>query len=250
MKKIKQTLTASLLACTSLNSLHAEVAPLSYGIKAFFSLSSLRGIDSAVKIGGKSPAAPFMGKCWFAGMAQVEYAFTNYIGTELCLGYSSVGGKFSAQEKAEEGREPNKNPTFSTHTHGVTIPISLCVYPLGREEDGGTLKVFLGPDIYIPFSRKTCIAVAIKDSEDVTKEDSSSKEIGGLDVALRFGLSYDVLRGVSIEACYGMGFMNRLNLEKDKKATVFGDTVSGLDNMKTQYIHAGVGLNLASFFQS
>lgn len=260
MKVIKKTLAASALALAVVNHAQAEMDPLSYGVKVAFSNSSFSA-DSDAKLSGKAVASPSLGNPFASGHLYAEYAFNDYIGLGLAAGYMNQGGKLvaKADSSASSGDKDkeNKNKDESSikmTSHGIHVPLYLCVYPLGREEDNGILKLFVGGFAYLPLS--THIEQKGADGKadanvtgDKIKEDANKKkELPGFDAGAHVGLGYEFPFGLAIESNYGYGFINRFGeKDKDKEQSIFQKTV-GLKKLNTHNFNLGISYNLAAAF--
>ena len=182
MKRIKQTLAAGFLACAALNQVKAEVSPLSYGVKGFGSISGLMGVEDALKVGGKAGKAKLfdLGTVWGSAGIYGEYAFSNYLGVALDLCYLRTGGSLveKVATPAEAGK-PEENSTAATASialHSIVVPISLCVYPMGRGDDESLLKVLVGATISYPFMKTVKLGADKLDKlEDKQKKELSTQ---------------------------------------------------------------------------
>lgn len=275
MKVIKKTLVAGILACSALNA-QAEVEAISYGIKAAYSASFVSPNDDAKFKGGSTMDARLFGNQFFAGSLYFEYAFNDYIGLGLEAGYMRQGGVLTAKEAAATttpatpaGQETTTTPatdksSITMTTHGVLVPLSLYVYPLGREEGAGILKVFTGMSFYLPVGEPTFVEKGTddKDLEKTALTDAQKtaqkSEFPGIDIGVHGGMAYEFPIGLSIEAKWGYGFMNRLGKVTTAAPAADGSTaakgqtiftaVDGLKDLNSHYFNVGIGYNLATLF--
>jgi hypothetical protein len=248
MKEIKKTLVAGFLACSALNA-QAEMSPFGYGVKVGVTDSSLR-VNEEAKFAGKNAKTKFLDNMFVGATLYGEYAFTDYIGVETGVGYMKQGGSVVGEEettKDADGKDGKSTPSILISTQGLFVPLSVCVYPLGREEGEGILKAFLGGSLYFPLFNPT-----LKNGTTAIKKESlntdQNKQLPGFDFGLKVGLGYEFPFGVSLEGRYGLNFKERFG-KKDENAcqTIFAE-VTDLKSAKTSYITLGLGYNLASLF--
>lgn len=256
MKRIKKTLIAGVLACSIFNNAQAELSPFSYGLKVGGSISSSVGHNDEAKLDDKSLDNKFFDNPFVFGSVFGEYAFTDYIGAGLEVGYLKQGATLTKEEDATASNTNNtNNSTTATNepesiglsSHTLTVAPSLCIYPLGREEEEGILKICLGHTLSFPFST----GYTHKDKEVTGLTDDQKKEGPGLDVSANIKIGYEFLFGLSIEAGYGYGFLNRFTLESDKATTIFHQNALDLKDLKSMNVHnvtLGLGYNFASLF--
>lgn len=231
MKSIKKTLMASFLACAAFNA-QAEVSPWGYGIKAGAGTSSAVS-HSEAKINDKAIKGNFLDTVCGFGNLYAEYAFTDYIGAKIEGGYLRQG----ASLKAGEG---DTDPSISMVSHGIAVPLQLCIYPMGREEEEGILKVMLGATMHMPL-KLTCKA----DNNELSLDDKQKKECSGLDLAGALGVGYELPFGLSMEAKYNYGFLNKFKIENKNDQSIY-QNVQGLKELHVQHLTVGVGYNFAS----
>ncbi|WP_339044587.1 outer membrane beta-barrel protein [Cardinium endosymbiont of Tipula unca] len=265
MKVIKKTLVAGVLACSALNA-QAEVDALSYGIKAAYSASYLSANQGAKFKGDKEMSAKLLGNQFIAGSLYVEYAFNDYIGLGLEAGYMKQGGVL--KEKAAENKATTTSPETSSAstdtatkvkedsieitTNGIIVPLSLYVYPLGREEGEGIFKLAFGLSAYVPVGDPDLKQIkngtdAQIDVSKVLADTDKKKQLPGFDFAIHAGMAWEFPVGLSMEARGSFGLMNRFDLEKDKTQTVFDD-ITDLKVLKNNYFSFSLGYNLATLF--
>lgn len=235
MKRIKKTLMAGFLACATFNA-QAEVSPWGYGIKGGIGTSSAAS-HSEAKVNNKAIKGSFLDTLCGFGNFYGEYAFTDYIGAKLEGGYLRQGARLKAGED-------DNDPSISMASHGIAIPVQLCIYPMGREEEEGILKVMLGATVHVPL-QLTYKSGNNKKLEELSLNDNQKKECPGLDLAGTFGLGYELPFGLSIEAKYNYGFLNRFKTENNSDQTIF-DNVKGLNSLHVQHLTVGMGYNFAS----
>ncbi|MBX9889664.1 MAG: PorT family protein [Amoebophilaceae bacterium] len=255
MKRIKQTLAAGFLAFAALNQAKAEVSPLSYGVKGFGSMSGLMGAEE-FKINDKKANAKLFdfGTLWGGGGLHGEYAFTNYLGVALDLTYVMTGGNLVGEKPpvpatppADPATPEAKAPTASMYFHSIVVPISLCIYPMAREEDEGILKAFIGATVSYSFMK------TVENGDKKLELGDKKGELSGLDFGAHLGVAYEWVNGFSVESQYTMNFMNRFNIAADKKLTAFDGeagsaAVTDLKTAKTHSVVLGMGYNLATLF--
>lgn len=218
MKAIKKTfgVGVGLLACAALPA-HAEAGSnLGFGLKAHIGPSSLykHGKVTFPDCAQQPDKDQERGTGWFGKMpgyigGYVEYAFTDFLGLELGLAYTWQGGTFKGKEKKEDDKNPNapgasttdpkapstsKDTYLKVSTHGLYVPLSLCIYPMRREEGEWFMKIFLGPSVYFPFSKK--LAVKPEGGEEHTVDDKLNSfgfgAHGGVTFEFPFGLAVGV----------------------------------------------------------
>lgn len=244
------------LACSIFNNAQAELSPFSYGLKVGGSISSAVSHNDEAKLDGKDLEHKFFDNPFVFGSVFAEYAFIDYIGAGLEVGYLKQGATLTKQEEATASNTNNtNNSTTATNdpesiglsSNTLTVAPSLCIYPLGREEEEGILKICLGPALSFPFST----GYTHKDKEVTGLTEQQKKEEPGLDVSGNIKIGYEFPFGLSIEAGYGYGFLNRFTLESDKEATIFSSNTSTLKDLKSMNLHnvtLGLGYNFASLF--
>ena len=247
MKGIKKTLMAGAFACAAFN-VQAEVQPFSYGIKVGPSLSPIVGYDKGVKIGNKEATHSFFDTPFVFGNIYSEYAFTDHIGMGLEVGYMKQGATLTGRdenkkEQKEEGSSSTTAPSISIVSHGIAVPLHLCIYPLGREEEDGVLRVMVGGSLFVPLG-----STYKSDDKEIKLTSEQEKQEPGVDIALAGGIGYELPNGLSFEARYSYGLMNRLPTEKDKEQTIFNNA-TGLKKLNIQTATIGVGYNLGFLFE-
>ncbi|MCT4697499.1 MAG: PorT family protein [Candidatus Cardinium sp.] len=249
MKGIKKNLMTGALVCGAAfnaHNAHAEVSKSSYGLKAGLSFSPYVGYPEGVKIDNKAVSHSIFDTPFVFGNLYFEYAFTDYVGGELGVGYMKQGATLTAeQEKNQQTQDNNKantKPSIGIASHSIAIPLHLCVYPLGREEGEDILKIKLGGSAYIPFA-----TTYSQNNSKSDLNDDQKKEKASFSIDAKFGLEYQFDMGVSIEATYSWGFMNRFKLDSDKEQTIFSNA-AGLKNLTIHTGTVGVGYNFASLF--
>ncbi|MDD9139682.1 MAG: PorT family protein [Candidatus Cardinium sp.] len=268
MKGIKKTLVAGALACATLNAAQAECSPWSYGVKAGLSVSSICGIDEKVKfvVGGKEEVEnPMFALPFVNGFVYGEYAFTDYIGMELGVGYMQLGGTLCKKDdKSASGNNNNSNnsgsnnsgsksePAFKIASHGLCVPLSLCIYPMGREEGEGIFKLFVGTSAYLSMKKVLKFKDTGKDSYEDNPE-LSKVNLKTFDIGVQGGVGYEFSFGLSLEARYGYHFMNRIETDSTTKPEDQFKTVGNLENfdkVNNRYFMVNVGYNIASLFKA
>lgn len=260
MKVVKKTLIAGVLTCAALNAQAADadaipysnaqtgVCPFSYGIKAGVSISSLHSFGEA-KLGGKAAQNSFFDNFFATGALYGEYAFTDYIGIGLEAGYMQQGGSLHGEEaqNANANATTPSAPSVEMTTHGIVVPLSVYCYPMGREVDEGILKIGLGASGYLPIGDPKLKNMG-KELPLKGLSDTQKKEFPGLDVAAHVSLGYELTCGVSFEARYGFGFLNRFGGKDSGKDQTILQNCKDLKEMKSHYVTAGLGYNIASLF--
>ncbi|MGI2299552.1 outer membrane beta-barrel protein [Candidatus Cardinium hertigii] len=239
---------AGLFACAAFNA-QAEVDPFSWGAKIGLSLSFARGYDE-VQIQGTKPTGKFLDTPWGHGGLYAEYAFSDYVGVGLEVGYMKLGSTLEAKTTTGvnkgEGEKKDANATDSTSSivvasHGIAIPVHLQFYPLGREEESGILKVNVGLTTYVPVTAPICT----QDGTKVPLDDTKKKELPSYTLAVHGGVGYEFPFGLAIDAKYAFGLFEKLNLEEGEEQTIFNN-VTGLKSLSTQHLTLGVGFNFMS----
>ncbi|WP_243018317.1 MULTISPECIES: outer membrane beta-barrel protein [Candidatus Cardinium] len=245
MTRIKKTLMAGVLACTALNA-QAEVSSFGFGAKLGGSITPYVGYNSETKISSKNSEHNYLDNFFVCGGLYGEYAFNDYIGAELQLGYLRQGFTLEAQAgNASDTKNSDKNastPSITMLSHGVHVPICVCVYPLGRQQEQGILKVMVGAAPYMPLST-TCK----KTGANFELTDDQKKEIAGFSVAATAGVAYECTFGLFVDLKYGLNFMNSFKLESDKSQTIFSDATD-FKQAKPHYLTLNAGYNFASLF--
>jgi len=240
MKNIKKTLMAGLLACAAFNA-QAEVSPFSWGAKIGPSLSSARGSDDT-KVNGKEVSGKFFDTFFGHGGLYAEYAFNDYIGVGLEIGYMKLGGTLTEESQSNTNNTPNSTPpSIGMTSHGIAFPLHLQIYPLGREEESGILKINLGVTSYAPLAT-TCM----QDGNEITLTDQMKKELPIYRGAFHFGAGYEFPFGLAIDAKYAFGFgpKEKLKLEQNKSQSIFQNVA--LTEFPTQHVTLGIGFNFMS----
>ncbi|AWN81665.1 porin family protein [Candidatus Cardinium hertigii] len=263
MKGIKKTLVAGALACATLNAAQAECSPWSYGVKAGLSVSSICGIDEKVRfvVGAKEEGFenPMFALPFVNGFVYGEYAFTDYIGMELGAGYMQLGGTLCKKEDNSASANNNNSnnsgsksePACKIASHGLYVPLSLCVYPMGREEGEGIFKLFVGTSAYFSMKKVLKFKETGKDTYEENPE-LNKVDLETFDVGVQGGIGYEFSFGLSLEARYGHHFMNRI---KDNSTTKPDDQfakvkINGLTKVNNRYFMVNVGYNIASLFKA
>lgn len=239
-----------LLSCAVVGGVHAEISPWSYGATVFGSNSFLSGVNTETKINTKAVETKFLDNLWGGAYLHGEFTFSDYLGVELNVGYLNLGGTVEGEEAvsgadaADAQKSEGKKVVASITTHGISIPLHLCAYPLGREEDEGIFKVFVGPAVYIPLGSAKLM---YKGDTKGTLTEAQKKELPGWDWGINGGLAYEWDNGLSIKGMYGLNFKNRFNLEANKSQSMISD-VTDWKSAKTHSMLLGVGYNLAALF--
>ena len=253
MKRIKKTLIAGLFACGAFNA-QAEVSPFSYGLKAGLSLTPYASFNDDAKINNNKPEHSYLDNPFICGGLYGEYAFNDYVGLRLEAGYLRQGFTLKANNPASASSSTSSTATsgnasttsessISMNSHGVEVPLALAIYPLGREEGEGILKVMVGPAFYLPLLT-TCKQ---DESELASLTNSQKKELPSFDIAVNAGLGYEFPFGLHIESKYGWAFMNRFQPNGTSQQTIFSNATN-LKEANPHYTALTVGYNLASLF--
>lgn len=236
---------AGLLACAAFNA-QAEVNPFGYGVRGGLSISSARGSD--VKINSKEVSGSFFDTFFGHGSLYAEYAFTDYIGMGLEVGYMKIGGTLTDNNTTNSGNNGSQtntassNPSIAMASHGIAIPLHLLqIYPLGREEESGILKINVGGTHYFPV-KTSCK----QDGVDVELKGDAKKQLPFYIGSIHLGAGYEFPFGLSIDAKYAYGLYNSLSLKEDEKQAIFQN--SELSKFPTQHVTLGVGFNFMSLF--
>ncbi|WP_243518654.1 MULTISPECIES: outer membrane beta-barrel protein [unclassified Candidatus Cardinium] len=250
MTRIKKTLMAGVLVCTALNA-QAEVSPFGFGAKLGGSVTPYAGSNCEAKINSKEIKCKYFDNLFVCGGLYGEYAFNDYVGGEIQIGYLRQGFTLEAQAdnasdtKTSDTKTDDKKtavPSITMLSHGLHVPISLCVYPLGRQQEQGILKIMLGGAPYMPLST-TCK----KSGENFDLTDDHKKEVAGFSLAATAGVAYELPFGLFIDIKYGFNFMNSFDLASDKSQTIFSDATD-LKQAKPHHLTVNAGYNLASLF--
>ncbi|ROT47797.1 outer membrane beta-barrel protein [Candidatus Cardinium hertigii] len=237
MKGIRKTLVASVLAYSTALHAQAEVNPFSAGIKAGGSISPVWQKTDEAKFNTNKVESPFFDIPWFTASLYAEYAFTDYIGIGGEAGYMKQGGTLN-----EVSTTASSSSSSSIAYHGIFVPLSLYVYPMGREEEEGILKVYTGINGFYSFNE----GISEKDKEaSLTQEQKN--EIIKFDVGGHLGLAYEFPIGVSVDLRGGLGFINKFDTKSNADQKVFKN-VSDLKSMKSAFINLNVGYNIVSLF--
>lgn len=228
---------AGVLACAAFNA-QAEVSPWGFGVKGYGGVSSAVRYSDGVKIGGKKAQGNFFDAPAASGNIYLEYAFTDYVGIGLEVGYMRQGASLAGEKKEDD--TSSATPSISMVSHGIVAVPRIFVYPCGREEGEGILKVAISVSPYFPLATayKTN-GQALSLTDDQKKEESKFLLDGSL------SLEYEFSFGLSGALKYSYGFMNSFKTEQGKEQTIFKD-VTGLKNMNTQNVTFGIGYNFAS----
>ncbi|CAH2559928.1 porin family protein [Cardinium endosymbiont of Oedothorax gibbosus] len=235
MKGIKKTLMAGVLACATFNA-HAEVSPWGFGVKGYGGVSSAVRYSEKAKIDNKQAESDFFSNGTFGGHVYGEYAFTNIFGVGLEGGYMMQKITFTGKTKEKENKD-EKNNTASMTSHSIAIGPYLCAYPLGREEEQGILKIMLGAYPYFPLKSTR--------KEGSQEEDIKNDPKPSYDIALAGAVAYEFPFGLSLEAKYSHGLMNRFKTEKNQDQAIL-KTVNHLKEAHVQHATIGIGYNFAS----
>ncbi|CDG49868.1 porin family protein [Cardinium endosymbiont of Bemisia tabaci] len=252
MKNIKKTLMAGLFACAAFNA-QAEVDPFSWGAKIGPSLSFATA-DPGTRINRNKVSGKFFDTVFGHVGLYAEYAFNDYIGMGLELGYMKLGGTLTEDKTAtEENKSTNDendkdktNASGSTSSiamasHGIAVPLHLHIYPLGREEESGILKINLGVTPYLPITT-TCK----KNGTDIAVNKDQEGELPSYRFALHGGVGYEFPFGLAIDAKYGFGLFEKFRLVGDTPSTTIFDNAAHLIKCPTQHLTLGVGFNFMS----
>lgn len=226
---------AGVLACATFNA-HAEVSPWGFGVKAYGGVSSAVRYSEKAKINDKEAESGFFSSPAFGGHIYGEYAFTDIFGFGLEAGYMMQKITFTGKTE-DKDKKDDKNDTASMASHGIAIGPYLCVYPLGREEEQGILKIMLGAYPYFPL--KSTRKEGGKD-EAIDKDPKPS-----YDIALAGAVAYEFPFGLSLEAKYSHGLLNRFKTEKDQDQTIL-KAVHNLSKASVQHATLGIAYNFAS----
>lgn len=232
MKGIKKTLVTGFLACSALQA-QAGPNPWGAGVKAGYQATWASVDEKTVKIDGKDPKNP-LSHCANGGLYG-EYAFCDYVGGQLAA--------FYARKNASLKKDGVDKAALTVQSHGITVPLSCYVYPLGREAEEGMLNFHFGVHAFLPLSTKLA-----KEGQEVKNlTDDQQKEVPKWDGGGHAGAGWEFPFGLTVEARYHMNFRNRFTLEKDKEQTIFRN-VSGLKKLQENDLTVNVGYNLASLF--
>lgn len=241
MRKINKTLVAGALAFSTFN-VNAEVSPFNFGVKVGGSLAKLNVNDEA-KLGKATVQGSLVKNFFVTGGVYGGYAFSDYLGVELGCNYLKQGGVLTASEGSSENDNsgtPKKVESVSMMIHGIEVPLSLCVYPIGREEGEGFVKLSLGGAFFVPVNH-TLLA---GESNIEIKEDKE-KELSGFDFGLKLGAAYEFPFGLNLGMDYGLGFLNKIKLDEGQSSKLF-ESISDFKSAKDHHFTFNVGYNFGA----
>jgi len=236
---------------------------LSYGIKLGASVASVRSYP-APKIPGMETEVtkPFFTSFGCVPALYVEYAFTDYIGSALEIGYMKLGGSVVLNMKADAAQtnvlatNAGKANVLATNAEKANVLATIdtivfsspiYVYPLGRETGKGILKI--GPGIAASCRiGKGCGKIVVENQSNRTEvtQDMDAEELALWNLYGILNVGYEWASGFSLEGKYGFGFLNVLS-EKGKNQ-ILQQYPGFTGELKGQYLTLSLGLNIASMF--
>ncbi|ACE05984.1 hypothetical protein Aasi_0583 [Candidatus Amoebophilus asiaticus 5a2] len=208
MKRILLALASAFTITLSASTYAA--APLSFGIK-------LSGVNSTIA-GLKEAKNPFAGNesnflnIGGAGLAYVEYAFNDNLGLGLEAGY--FFGKIGSFTQ-----KTDKKNTYNITAHGVKLFPAIKIYPMGREDENGILKINVGGDLFMPLGLEGKASSA--DKADVADK---GKDLTTLGMGAFVGVGYEFPFGLELDLRGSYAFTNVFKEESDFKKTYLGIT--------------------------
>lgn len=241
MKGIKKTLMAGLLAFAGVEGARAEVSSWGYGIHVSGGTSSAIGYDNDAKIGGKKAEGSFFSDMAYGANFYGECPITGYVGIGGELGWIRQGASLEPESGKEASETSNStDSSVSMASHNIAAGLNLCIYPLGREEGEGILKVKLGAVAYVPLH-----TTYKKGSTDLTLTSEQKTKEASFDVAALGSVGYEFPMGLVVEAGYRYGIMNKF--KADQQILTAGN--AGIEGLKEVHIHnamLSLGYNFAS----
>lgn len=250
-------------------------SPWCGGVKSGISMSSLYGS------GKPSEFKSSLGNPMATGNLYVEYAFNDYVGAEIGVGYMQLGGVL----KCDKSFMGVKATGFAKAVaHSLTIPFGCNIYLLGREAGEGILKLFAGGSLNFRLNRKASSGANVPvtsslisslisslpqkfqnivqqgndginiDIDDVKNVDSIAGEffakdkiIRNWDLALMLGIAYECSSGFFVEARGAMGLVNILHPEKKEVKERLKKV--GFTAQRNFYISTAIGYNLCALWR-
>lgn len=222
-------------------------SPWSAGLKEGISLSRGWGYekpkDEKFKV-----KHPFLGNPAFTASIYGEYAFNNYFGLELGVGYLKQGDTATCTNDDDS----NYWEKEGVRADCLIMPVGVCIYPGGRRVGKGIWKIFVGMSFNYALRIKELSFDKDpgEDNEerrnDVSLIKKEKEYYNRADFALVTGWSYEWDFGLFVENRGMLGLRGVANMQKIADSRKTGMEANGTTKVKNFACSLTIGYNVLS----